>query len=186
VKNTTDVDLLNLPPYVDEPPTGMKNWTYNPKTTVGPVNALHRVKGELRVAGLTPQDLVACFISRRDSPLQRRSHKICQMSGPMDPTQHSTHQLSPADILRRVKDICKSSQVTFAWGLEPYSRDRPASTVILLSRHTTVQPFILFLPIYLCLIFSIADISLVPDYFALSYAEIQFPRHGELPHQDSC
>jgi hypothetical protein len=77
VKNTIDVDLLNLPPYVDEPPTGMKNWTYNLKTTVGPVNALHRVKGELRNAGLTPQDIVACFISRRVSPLQRRSHKIC-------------------------------------------------------------------------------------------------------------
>jgi hypothetical protein len=94
-----------------------------------PVNALHRVKGELRDAGLTPQDLVACFISRRVSPLQRRSHKICQMSGAMDPTRHSTHELTPDDILRRIKDVCKSSQATFAWGLEPYSRDRPAPTV---------------------------------------------------------
>jgi hypothetical protein len=54
VKNTTDVDLLNLPPFVDEPPLAMKNWTYNPKNSVMPVNALHRVKGELRDAGLTP------------------------------------------------------------------------------------------------------------------------------------
>jgi hypothetical protein len=69
VKNTTDEDLLNLPPYVDEPPTAMKNWTYNPKTIVAPVNALHWVKGELWDAGLTPQDIVACFISRRVSPL---------------------------------------------------------------------------------------------------------------------
>jgi hypothetical protein len=54
VKNTIlDVDLLNLPPYVDEPPFKMKNWTYKPKNTVGLVNALHRVKGELRDAGLT-------------------------------------------------------------------------------------------------------------------------------------
>jgi hypothetical protein len=53
VKNTTDVDLLNLPPFVDEPPLEMKNWTYNPKNTVMPVNALHRVKGELLDAGLT-------------------------------------------------------------------------------------------------------------------------------------
>jgi hypothetical protein len=135
VKNTTDADLLNLPPYVDEPPFEMKNWTYNPKNMVGPVNALHRVKGELRDAGLTPQDIVACFISRRVSPLQRRSHKICQMTGAMDPTRHSMHELSPADILRRVKDICKSSQVTFAWGLEPYSRDRPAPMVNLFGRY---------------------------------------------------
>jgi hypothetical protein len=129
VKNTTDDDLLNLPPFVDEPPLAMKNWTYNPKNSVVPANALDRVKVDLRDAGLTPQDLVACFISRRVSPLQRRPHKICQMSGAMDPTRHSTHELTPADILRRIKDICKSSQTTFAWGLEPYSRDRPAPTV---------------------------------------------------------
>jgi hypothetical protein len=186
VKNTTDEDLLNLPPFVDEPPTAMKNWTYNPKSTVGPINALHRVKDELRDAGLTPRDIVACFISRRVSPLQRRSHKICQMSGPMDPARHSTHDLSPADILQRVKDICKSPQVTFAWGLEPYSRDCPAPTVIFLSRHIIIQPDIPLLPIYLCLIFSIADISPDPDYFSLSYAEIQLPEYGKLPHHDSC
>jgi hypothetical protein len=109
VKNTTDEDLLNLQLFVDEPPLSMKNWTYNPKSSVMPVNALDRVKGELRDAGLTPQDIVASFISRHVSPLQRRSHKICQMSGPMDPTRHSTHELTPADILRWIKDICKSS-----------------------------------------------------------------------------
>jgi hypothetical protein len=133
VKNTTDVDLLNLPPYVDEPPLEMKNWTYNPKNMVMLVNALHRVKGELLDTGLMPQDIVACFTSRRVSPLQRRSHKICQVSGAMDPTRHSTHELSPANILRWVKDICKSSQVTFAWRLEPYSRDCPTPTVNLFS-----------------------------------------------------
>jgi hypothetical protein len=47
VKNTTDVDLLNMPPFVDELPLVMKNWTYNPKTSVVPVNALNRIKGEL-------------------------------------------------------------------------------------------------------------------------------------------
>jgi hypothetical protein len=109
VKNTTAVDLLNLPPYVGEPPVGMKNWTYYPKNTVGPVNALHWVKDELRDAGLTPQDIIACFISRRVSPLQCQSHKICQMSGAMDLTRHSMHELSPTDILRWVKDICKTS-----------------------------------------------------------------------------
>jgi hypothetical protein len=86
VKNTTDVDLLNLPAYVDVPPHNMKNWTYNPKNVVSIVNALHRVKGELCSAGLTPEDIIACFISRRVSPLQRRSH--------------NTHKLSPAYILQ--------------------------------------------------------------------------------------
>jgi hypothetical protein len=133
VKNTTDVDLINLPAYVDVPPHDMKNWTYNPRNSVGTVNALHRVMGELTSADLTPVDIIACFISWRVSPLQRRSHKICQMSGAMDSTRHSTHELSPTDILRRVKDICKTAQSIFAWGLEPYSRDRPAPTVNLLA-----------------------------------------------------
>jgi hypothetical protein len=47
----------------------------------------------------------------------------------MDPTRDSTHELSPADILRRVKDICKTMQTVFAWGLKPYSRERPAPLV---------------------------------------------------------
>jgi hypothetical protein len=58
----------------------------------------------------------------------------------MDPTRHSTHELTPADILRRIKDICKSSQATFAWGLEPYSRDRPAPTVNPFRRHISSCP----------------------------------------------
>jgi hypothetical protein len=77
VKNTTKVDLINLPPYVDEPPHAMKNWTFNPENVVSIVNALHRVMGELSSAGLRPEDIIACFISRRVSPFQRRSHKIC-------------------------------------------------------------------------------------------------------------
>jgi hypothetical protein len=64
VKNTTDVDLLNLPTYVDILPNEMKNLTYNPKNTVGAVNALHWIKGELCDTGLTPEDIIACFISR--------------------------------------------------------------------------------------------------------------------------
>jgi hypothetical protein len=77
VKNTTDVDLINPPAYVDVLPNDMKNWTHNPRNSVGIINALHRVMGELCDAGLTPEDIIACFISRRISPLQRRSHKIC-------------------------------------------------------------------------------------------------------------
>jgi hypothetical protein len=42
----------------------MKNWIYNPKNMVGPVNALHQVKDDLRDAGLTPEDIIACFISQ--------------------------------------------------------------------------------------------------------------------------
>jgi hypothetical protein len=136
---------------------------------------------------------VACFISRRFSPLQRRPHKICQMSGPMDPTQHSTHELTPADILRRIKDIGKSSQATFAWGLEPYSRDRPAPTVNPYRRHISSCPAYRYLGRHIsirrhlsCLIrhTCCTGIFLVSDPLSLPYAEVQLPEDGELPDQD--
>jgi hypothetical protein len=69
VKNTTTEDLINLPEYVDVPPMEMKNWTYNPRSLVGTVIDLHWVMGELTNSGLTPEDIIACFISRRVSPL---------------------------------------------------------------------------------------------------------------------
>jgi hypothetical protein len=101
VKNTTDEDLINLLEYVDVPPVDMRNWTFNPRSLLGIVNDLHKVMRELTAAGLTPEVIIACFISRRVSPLQQRTHKISQMSGAMDPTRHSTHELSPTDILGR-------------------------------------------------------------------------------------
>jgi hypothetical protein len=85
--------------------------------------------GELTNSGLTLEDIIACFISQRVSPLQWWTHKICQMSGAMDPTRHSTHELSPANILWWVKDICKTMQTVFAWGLKPFSRECPVPPV---------------------------------------------------------
>jgi hypothetical protein len=69
VKNTTEVDLINLLAYVDVPLHEMKNWTYNLRNSMGIVNALHWVMGELSSAGLTPEDIIACFISWQVSPL---------------------------------------------------------------------------------------------------------------------
>jgi hypothetical protein len=85
--------------------------------------------GELTNAGFTPEDIIAYFIRWRVSPLQRRTHNICQMSRATDPTRHSMHELSPADILWQVKDICKTMQTVFAWGLELFSREHPMPPV---------------------------------------------------------
>jgi hypothetical protein len=86
MKNTTAEDLINLPEYVDVPPVDMKNWTFNPRSLLGTVNDLHRVMCELNNSSLTLEDIIACFISRRVSPLQWQMHKIHQMSRAMDPT----------------------------------------------------------------------------------------------------
>jgi hypothetical protein len=68
-KNTIEVDLINLPPYVNVPPTEMKNWTFNPKNMLNTINALHRVMGELATDGLTLEDIIAYYISQQVSPL---------------------------------------------------------------------------------------------------------------------
>jgi hypothetical protein len=57
-------------------------------------------------AGLpTPDDLVRTFMTRRVSPLQRRSHKICQMSGCLDPSRMTTFELEKPEVPAQVKAI---------------------------------------------------------------------------------
>ena len=76
-------------------------------------------------AGLTSDDLLSTFISRRVSPLQDRVHKICHMSGQYDPTRISTHELNKAEIRRRVKAIARTLMTEeWEWGLEPHNRAR--------------------------------------------------------------
>ena len=123
MKNATGIDLINLPAFKIEPPTDQFNWKYNPKDKVVEVNAVQELFPRLREDGLTGEDLVTTFISRRVSPLQRRVHKICHMSGPLDPTRTSTFELPKDAIRHRVKAIATVRMAPdWEWGLEPYSR----------------------------------------------------------------
>ena len=105
VKNTTGVDLINLPEFKIGPPTDEHNWRYSPGNKIAEVNAVQGLVPRLKEAGLTGEDLVTTFISRRVSPLQRRVHKICHMSGHLDPTRTSTFELTKAAIRLHVKAI---------------------------------------------------------------------------------
>ena len=118
MKNATRDDLINLPAYVASPPTVQHNWGYNPKDRIAEVNSIYQVVEQLKDEGLTGDDLVATFISHR-------VHKICHMSGPMDPTRTSTHELTKAQIWRRVKANTKTQLTAeWEWGMEPYSRTK--------------------------------------------------------------
>src|SRR3954465_13675538 len=55
--------------------------------------------------GLRPFDLVASWICRRVLPLQRRCHRLCDMSGRLDPTRISTFKIEQEEILRRINTI---------------------------------------------------------------------------------
>ena len=123
VKNTTKVDMINLPRFSIGPPTAQLNWGYNPTDKDLVVNHIHQVVKQLRDEGMTADDLLATFISRRVLPLQRRVHKICHMSGPLDPTRVSTVELDNAQIRRRIKAIARTKMPeAWEWGKEPHSR----------------------------------------------------------------
>jgi hypothetical protein len=50
---------------------------------------------------------VRTFIVRRVLPLQRRVHKICQMSGQFDPTWITTFRLTRSDVVAKARLISK-------------------------------------------------------------------------------
>jgi hypothetical protein len=100
-------DLLNLPAFSPAPPANT-NWGYNPKTN-NPATEVNMLLQFLRTCitrdRLTGADLICTFFSRRVLPLQRRTHKICYMSGRLDPTRTSKVQLSSDNVARRVNHI---------------------------------------------------------------------------------
>ncbi|KAK1613213.1 hypothetical protein QYE76_036886 [Lolium multiflorum] len=99
VKNFGTTDLINLPAYVP---------------------ALHKHNE------ITADDIVRTFITRRVLPLQRRVHKICQMSGRLDPTWISTFKLSKADVVAKAKLISRTKMpIDWEWGLKPLNRKHP-------------------------------------------------------------
>jgi hypothetical protein len=74
-------------------------------------------------------DIVPAFVSRRVLPLQHRAHKICQMSGRMDPTRITTFSLSKIDMVLKARQICKTKMpVDWNWGMPPFSRTRPPTS----------------------------------------------------------
>ena len=115
--------MINLPAFFLDPPTEQHNWGYKPNDKVAEVKEIRRIIKQLKKEGMSANDLVATFISRRVSPLQRRVHKICHMSGLLDPARTSTFALDKAQIRRHVKAIARTQMIDdWEWGKEPHSR----------------------------------------------------------------
>ena len=125
MKNTGAAELVNLSTFSLPPPNEQFNWNYNPKETLTEVNAIHEVVQQyIADKKLTADDLLWSFVSHQVCPLQTRVHKICHMSGPLDPTQVSTCLLSKEQVKMRVKAIARSNmEAAWEWGVEPYDRD---------------------------------------------------------------
>jgi hypothetical protein len=122
VRNIGSDDFINLPAYVPGPPS-MRNWLHNPKDDQESVRITSFIETNKEETNLCAEDLVHVFLTRRVLPLQRRAHKISQMSGPMDPTRITTHRLSPTDLVLKAKQICQNPLSPGGkYGLAPYSR----------------------------------------------------------------
>ena len=82
---------------------------------------------ELRFDGLEAADLVAAWILRRVLPLQRRAHRICDMSGHLDCTRTSTTRLDRNKVRDRIRHITDLKIDEKWWfGMQPFTRhDRP-------------------------------------------------------------
>ena len=75
VENTREENLIGLPTFVTGPLTPRLNWGQTPGKRNKEVNLANARVNELIEEGLTGDDLVATFISRRVCPLQRLSTK---------------------------------------------------------------------------------------------------------------
>ena len=127
VKNSTPTDKIRLPEYAPGVPSNRSNWKYTPDEDVLELKLIHSQIVELKDKGLTSDDILRCFISRRISPLQLRTHKICYTSGRLDPNRTSVHILDKYEIYKRVKAIAATKMVDshWRWGLKPHTRLKP-------------------------------------------------------------
>nr|XP_051229142.1 uncharacterized protein LOC127346945 [Lolium perenne] len=86
----------------------MRNWLHNPRDDKESIRIVGFININREETNLCAEDLVRVFLARRVLPLQRRAHKISEMSGPMDPTRITTHRLSPTDLVLKAKQICQN------------------------------------------------------------------------------
>jgi hypothetical protein len=76
-------------------------------------------------------DIIRAFIPRRFLPLQRRVHKMSQMSGSGDPTRITSFGLSKSNVFLKAKQICQTGMpVDWSWGLRPLSFNNPPSAAV--------------------------------------------------------
>ena len=128
ISNKMPEDLINLPAYVAGTPDARKNWQRNtPDLLVIDATITSYIEKLLAEQKPTADDLMCAWINRRILPLQMRSHKLCQLSGPKDPTRFTTWAISPEAVSQQVRSITDSKlPPDWKWGKIPLRRSRPA------------------------------------------------------------
>ena len=124
-------DGVNLPEFLLAPPIAKQNWNMNSGLGDAEIdNILARIRTLQENEGLVAGDLVTAFIAHRVQPLQKRLHRICDMSLHRDPTRTSTVDLTHRQVVERVNAIADLKLPSDWWfGKEPYCRNLPAPQV---------------------------------------------------------
>ena len=126
MKSAEGYDALNLPEFNMEPPVVEKNFKYSPAESAES-GLVDEILEELLKQDFNADDLLCMMVARRVCPLQRRVHKICHMSGRLDPTRLSRHLLDRSDVMKRVRAIATSTlKDDWVWHVKPFHRDRRA------------------------------------------------------------
>ena len=122
VKSAEGYDALNLPEFSMPPPVAEKNFKYSPAESAES-GLVDEVLKELLKQKFSADDMLSTFVFRRVCPLQRRVHKMCHMSGHLDPTRLSRHKLTKEDVMKRVRAIAHSKMTDdWDWNVKPFRR----------------------------------------------------------------
>ena len=124
VRNVTDVDWINLPPHSSARlPAHQPGWSYDPlKRDPDTISSVKRLKA-LVSGGLEAMDFLLAWVAQRVLPLQRRPHKMCFLSGQLDPSRTSRSHLRKSNVAGQISSIV-DDEVPDNWeyGMAPYSR----------------------------------------------------------------
>ena len=129
MKSAEGCDALNLPEFNIEPPVAEKNFKYSPAESAE-AELVDGVLAGFPEKKFSADDMLSTFIFRRVCPLQRRVHKMCHMSGRLDPTRLSRHLLTKEDVMKRVRAIAHSKITEdWEWNVTVFRRGHPAPVV---------------------------------------------------------
>ena len=118
----TDVDWINLPLHSSAPlPAQQPGWSYDPlKRDPDTARSVTRLRA-LVDGGLMAMDFLLAWVAQRMLPLQRRPHKMCFLSGRLDPSRTSRTELRKSTVAARIRSIIDNTVADdWEYGMAPY------------------------------------------------------------------
>ena len=119
VRNAMAVDHINLL-------AAQVGWSYDPwRTDNDTLVSVDQIQNLVSL-GLTGHDLLMTWVSRRVIPLQRWPHKMCYLSGRLDPSRTSRTTITRSEAAKQTSTIINGRlDDNWGFGVAPYRRSNP-------------------------------------------------------------